>query len=809
MNKHPSPIHLSRPRALALAGVFALAAGWLSAQPTDNPVATQYGPGNYPTWVDDLAWANVIDMSTYANGAGNFEKFENARDELHAAGGGVLYYPAGSYTFNLPDAGYGPGIGPMSRGLMLKSGVVIRGADLAPGADQAVVRTSGDPANAGFYNDVTHNLDPQTVFVFPTQTRGTDPVTSNADSAGEVPRDWSLIGMTVGTGESTLADVNNIGVVNVTIEGGVIFWGYHTPRAATRNAGKWLSTFKTDWPAGAPLAETWGGSAADGTHYMDAINGSTGWHTEVTAGSGRLVSGVVLKNSAPFNDMITLDRKASSSSANAPSDFAHYRFTGRIAAHGADIFIANNVMAKPTRNFVHEMLQNAGVRTVLFDYANHIGIDVNKSNYGGNQDNVSVVTEGTGYYLPNVIIRDNWVFSRGNKGFEISGQYVTIQNNHNERYYTANIFPYDYITNPGAYPAATPASGIDAEGISFDGWTWQSSETASDYMSRGYDLGGNNLWADRNSVINTGSRGNDGEGIMGQRHNNIETFSWAFTYNVQNQVNKGPGTFGEPGWIGIYDMHAGGFLSLHNATNGTHGILKAESNWILDATVTPNAGAGSTATPDTLHAAGTDYQVIHSGAVNAPVNVQAAFINGGKAVEITWEDAATNELGFRVDRRLAGGEWMPVAYRPAQSLGKGSGVTYTKSDPDWVYPNINPEKWVDYTVAEGTSVDYRVVAINADDDASTGVSDVVSLGAPPSLIVPVGVGVGMSGADVQLTFNSESGQNYQILVSSDGMLNWAPVGTPTPGTGGPMTLSHSGGKPAAGGKVFYKVEVTE
>lgn len=101
----------------------------------------------------------------------------------------------------------------------------------------------------------------------------------------------------------------------------------------------------------------------------------------------------------------------------------------------------------------------------------------------------------------------------------------------------------------------------------------------------------------------------------GKSANNVETFSWAFSYNVQDRVNRGPGSFGEPDWIGIYDMHAAGLLLRHNATPGTHGILKAASNWILDATMTQNTSSGGTGTPATLHTAGADYQAIHTDAV--------------------------------------------------------------------------------------------------------------------------------------------------------------------------------------------------
>ena len=59
-------------------------------------------------------------MAQYNIGANDFEKFENARDFLAANGGGVLYYPAGTYDFRDHPTG------PMGRGLMLKTGVVIQ-----------------------------------------------------------------------------------------------------------------------------------------------------------------------------------------------------------------------------------------------------------------------------------------------------------------------------------------------------------------------------------------------------------------------------------------------------------------------------------------------------------------------------------------------------------------------------------------------------------------------------------------------------------------------------------------------------------
>ena len=105
----------------------------MAQAPTTNPMADFYGATDgYPGWSGRVKWNNVIDMSQYTNGATNFAKFENARDDLFNQGGGVLYYPAGTYTFDVPDGANG-------RGLMLKEGVVIRGDK--PTTDDMAVTT--------------------------------------------------------------------------------------------------------------------------------------------------------------------------------------------------------------------------------------------------------------------------------------------------------------------------------------------------------------------------------------------------------------------------------------------------------------------------------------------------------------------------------------------------------------------------------------------------------------------------------------------------------------------------------------------
>src|ERR1043165_4252700 len=141
-------------RSLLACCMFATAGTSIAvAVPTDNPVASYYaGSDGYPAWTDAVAWDNIIDMAKYAKGKTNFEKFENARDELAARGGGVLYYPAGKYDFT-----QGPFDGPGGRGLMLKTGIVIRGE-----------------APKGNVDARTGRLELRTRFVFGFQKRGVD-----------------------------------------------------------------------------------------------------------------------------------------------------------------------------------------------------------------------------------------------------------------------------------------------------------------------------------------------------------------------------------------------------------------------------------------------------------------------------------------------------------------------------------------------------------------------------------------------------------------------------------------------------------
>ncbi len=90
-----------------------------SGGPTDNPIAAKYGADAYP-WTDEILWDRVYNIVDFP-GNTDMERYIAARDAAAAAGGGVVYFPAGTYTF--------------TEDLYLVDGVVLRGA--APSGNDA------------------------------------------------------------------------------------------------------------------------------------------------------------------------------------------------------------------------------------------------------------------------------------------------------------------------------------------------------------------------------------------------------------------------------------------------------------------------------------------------------------------------------------------------------------------------------------------------------------------------------------------------------------------------------------------------
>ena len=152
---------------LALSGCVlakATTCGSKSGGPQDNPVATLYGNKSYP-WTNNMVnWSCVYNVKDYGG------SFESAQKAAVSNGGGVVYYPAGTYSF--------------TSNLVIESNIVIRGV---PTTDMAKKGTNPGP------------LAPKTIFKC---TFGKHIGIFNSDPKGA-----------------------NFGIVNVELDGcAVMFW---------------------------------------------------------------------------------------------------------------------------------------------------------------------------------------------------------------------------------------------------------------------------------------------------------------------------------------------------------------------------------------------------------------------------------------------------------------------------------------------------------------------------------------------------------------------------------------------------------
>lgn len=98
----------------------------------DNPIATRYGKSAYP-WTDEIQWQCVYNIKDFS-GNTTIDRFKAARDAAAANGGGVVYFPAGTYEF--------------TEGIALRNGVVIRGE--TPSDADATQENYNPPTKLGF-----------------------------------------------------------------------------------------------------------------------------------------------------------------------------------------------------------------------------------------------------------------------------------------------------------------------------------------------------------------------------------------------------------------------------------------------------------------------------------------------------------------------------------------------------------------------------------------------------------------------------------------------------------------------------------
>ena len=201
----------------------------------------------------------------------------------------------------------------------------------------------------------------------------------------------------------------------------------------------------------------------------------------------------------------------------------------------------------------------------------------------------------------------------------------------------------------------------------------------------------------RNTFNNLGSSpGNDGEGTLCQAHGGTQVYSWSVTYNDHEKGDGGSS------YIGGWDVNMAGVLFGWNTTAGWVGSINVGQRDAAGASFVGNRCA------EVKPMKGS--QVGDPGGKLTPPSGVRVKVYEGNAVRIIWKDASNNEVGFRVDRKIADGQWTAIAYRPPQIAGD---------------PSNRPE-WIDYLAPTARPLAYRVVALNAKDN-----DDGASEPAPP------------------------------------------------------------------------------
>ncbi len=614
------------PLTLLAAAFVAAPAAWGDELPKDNPIAKFYaGPEGYPAWTDGINWSRVLNMKAYPKGNTAFDKFNNAVKELSETGG-VLYYPAGTYDFTKREKKADEG-----RGLMLLRGIVIRGE--AP---------AGHPVAAD------GKLELPTKFIFPSRPRG--------PGGARVPADWNIVGLGLDDYRK-IKGMDRLGIAWVHLVGATVFFG---PQLDYPKGTTWATA--NSLLSGKVKKGGWDQRYGEGTHPIDPLmNGGRKYETGT---KGRFVFGCVFEDAAVLDDF--------TDPGYGPDGFHTSRYCARVIAYGSRVLVANNLLPHSQKGFAYRQRTTASrgekdLTPVTFDYGKTIGIDVNKELLTHAADGGKC----PGYFEEGVVVRDNYVYNHGHTGYSVSGKWVTVAHNRNERAFL-----------DGSRGAVT-----------LDGYAVAGKD--SDNRSRAFDLAGKDVWVDHNRFNNTGSQpGNDGEGVIGRAANGTPIYSWAITHNVHTRGS------GAAGGLGGLDVDCHGLLVAWNQSPGWVGD-EVKSGGVKLADCAFLAGKGERVAPDEKTVKRLGLQApLTAGAttVTPPTGVKAEPYEDD-AVKVSWSASAGGGIGYRVERRIGEGKWQVIAYRPPRPQGDEE----------------NPPEWADFTAPPGKELTYRVVAVNADD----------------------------------------------------------------------------------------------
>lgn len=739
--------------------LISLCLSWLYSFGFSNPVAEIYNEG-YPSWTEEIKWDNIINMKTdsrLSSIEGEWSKFEKGI-ELLGEEGGILYYPAGVYRFDdLPDGD--DGTKSDGEGLMLRSGVIIMGEK---------------PSNIQLASDTDGGLiELETVFEFPLYEHIVVGA-GDKEIVKKLPGMWNFVGMKPRSGEE-LKDINNIGICFINFINATVFWG---PQYI--------------WKENIIYSNGWFNERIpDGTHYNDVntgyknvsmtdpLNGNqTNGAEFVGCGSGRLILCCRFDNGFKMNPG-GYSGTYKDGESNAQSHLFTFRafepFGTRISISASNVFIASASLTKPTNAFLYkDYLKMAAKDPVmdsdnqdkmlkvplLFDPGNNGGISVGRNVGMVNVAQRHMLDENSCNYLPNIVVRDCYVYNHGSTGYSISGRWVRILNNVNDRDFSKG----------GAIPRTSSPEHIEHIGDAFKVYglddvisyrilkgrntldvpgapghyiarrnTLEGVAQNDDNLSRAFDIGGQNVWVDGNRFWATGSwPGNDGEGILGQRWGEYEAFSWSVTNNEAPLVSD---PWPKSGYMAAWDMHVLGGLWYNNKGGhpewvagvwATAGEDKVEEVAVINNICTDGNTRADKLDITLKSTSGPVWNTnsAPSSGIKAPSDVKAIYDAKKGYVEISWDPDYSiegkkitdnnNEVGYRIERRNEdSSEWTIVAYRPMQTGYKLlSGVNRTFNGKNsWTLEemDLNPPLWRDYDKIDGIA-EYRVIALGKDEN---------------------------------------------------------------------------------------------
>ncbi|MGC9450105.1 MAG: glycosyl hydrolase family 28-related protein [Oceanipulchritudo sp.] len=898
MKKHTLPGLTAIIRTSLLAGASLTAASALLAQPTDNPVLSMFPAsgatvindwtyGDY-SWTDDLNWSTVYDVTTDLAGLGltnvtkddlppnhpkatasditgdasdDLANVQAAIDYLELNGGGVLYFPAGTYIF--------------SDNIELKTGVVLRGATPANTTGSYGGGTKADARDADY--------DPPTDFYFPRLPgiiddpdvpdygQRLDGVTFGLDffTMGQAAKTKLVKKIEIEQTFPYALTATNYGIVNIDINRAAI--DFIQRNRADDTIDKYSVLFGSDHKN----RMEGGNVVVFGCRINNVVElewdvpdpDMNAWQIWTNRNAAK-IDVMVKENAIIANNRISDNHWQVLINGEPKSSYPIDSFGMPLG--GPDYADSFNTDKYLDRNGAlisggYSGLVEPNNKYVLFRQTNGQGILANRSSRTGY--NQSADTEGNPAGEPSlqrkgVVVRQNWVFQSNRPGYSVAGYGVEVRDN-----------------------VKRDRSG-ETNWLTPDGLRYQINNSAT-YENRGIDLSGFKVLADgnetqvfRRAITTSGYSTIDGEGLLIQPNDGSFVADWTLTNNTVNSyigiykierirnLNISGNTIISPGYIQIQTKDAPSLGIVRNLTidgNTSDGGISIRSPLIEEPsdnnriTITNNTapsievGDYNTATRPTLN---DDLYVISGNSVGVTFDDSKSMVPGGAGdfpdenvidpapvveiltpapgdtltagvpitveVQVTVDESVgantlesvylydcsqldTNQqiggMNHRTDANSVAGRTQLTCASPATN---GSGL-YTAS---WTPSQDHIDFGLFVIDAKMTGV-----AVTKPDGTAGTFSDATFglIGMEQGVVTwvsPVVITVAM-GVNPELSFATENGKTYQLQKSTSmGAGSWSNVaGQSVPGDGTVKVLSDPAGNPGSGQKAFYRVVV--